>query len=322
MTSPAKDTWPPEPSARRHVWLAIPLAAVCAVAGLAGQARTPPRAAAPLEDTAKWRTELEAKLRADDGWLSVAGLFLLSPGPNSVGSAADSQIVLPGDAAPARVGAITLREGQVSFQAAAGVEAVLNGQPASSGELRPASAEEKRPADVLRVGRLSLQVHRSGPRLAIRLRDPEGPVRTTFTGMRWYPVDPAWRVTADFVTRAAPRRVSILNILGDELELESPGVAHFRIGGEAVSLTALLEGGRLWFVFTDATAGQGTYKAARFLYADAPRNGKVVLDFNRAENPPCAYNPFTTCPLPPKENRLALAVTAGERDYPNRWQPR
>nr|MCU0256104.1 DUF1684 domain-containing protein [Vicinamibacterales bacterium] len=184
-------------------------------------------------------------------------------------------------------------------------------------------ADAGRPAaDLLRVGRLTLAAHRSGPRLAVRLRDPEGPVRATFTGVRWFPIDAAWRVTADFVPHPAPRRVTIVNVLGDELEVTSPGTVQFTVAGQAASLLAFEEGRRLWFVFTDATAGKTTYKAARMLYADPPRNGKVVLDFNRAENPPCAYNPFTTCPLPPRENRLALAVTAGERDYPNRWQPR
>lgn len=293
-----------------------------AQAAPAPQPRPPARASAPADDLAKWRSEQEAKLRAPDGYLSIAGLYFLAPSENSLGSAPDSQIRLPEDAAPVRLGSVTLREGKVRFDITAAVEATLNGAPATSGELQPASSEPKRPADVLRVGRLSMQLHRSGPRLALRLRDPDHPVRTTFTGLRWFPADPAWTVTADYVPHPAPRQVTILNVLGDESQVTSPGMVRFRAGGQALSLTAFDDGGRLWFVFTDATAGQATYKAARFLYADPPRNGKVVLDFNRAENPPCAYNPFTTCPLPPRENRLPVSVTAGERDYPNRWQPR
>ena len=222
---------------------------------------------------------------------------------------------------PAKAGEGAERS-EAGWGRAPGVEATLNGQPARPGALPPAAADPARPADVLRIGRLALQAHRSGPRLAVRLRDPDHPVRTTFTGLRWYAPDPAWVVTADFVPYATARRVTLLNVLGDELQVASPGVVKFSVGGQALSLVAFEENGKLWFVFTDTTAGNGTYRAARFLYADPPRQGKVLLDFNRAENPPCAYNPFTTCPLPPRENRLPIPVTAGERDYPNRWQPR
>lgn len=300
----------------------LALASGLATAAVLAQSRPAARAVPAADDLAKWRAGQEAKLRAPEGYLSIAGLFFLAPGVNTLGSAPASHIVLPADVAPPRLGTVTVREGTVRFEITAGVEATLNGQAASEGELRLASADPERPADVLRIGRLALQLHRSGPRVALRLRDPDHPVRTTFTGMRWYAADPAWTLTADFVAYPSPRRVTILNVLGDELDVSSPGVARFKVGEQALSLTAFDEGGKLWFVFTDATAGQGTYKAARFLYADPPRNGKVTLDFNRAENPPCAYNPFTTCPLPPRENRLPLPVTAGERDYPNRWQPR
>lgn len=315
---------PPRPPFRivRDTCLVAVLLALAAAGVGRAQGRSPGRAAPPADDLARWRASQEEKLRAPEGWLSIAGLFFLAPGPNTVGSEPSSQVRLPVDAAPPRVGTLSLREGRIGFELAPAVEATLNGQPARTGELRPAAAGPARPADVLRIGRLALQVHRSGPRLAVRLRDPDHPVRTTFTGLRWYAPDPAWSVTADFVPYATPRRVALLNVLGDELEVASPGVVKFTAGGQALSLVAFEENGKLWFVFTDTTAGEGTYKAARFLYADPPRNGKVTLDFNRAENPPCAYNPFTTCPLPPRENRLPIAVTAGERDYPNRWQPR
>lgn len=319
MSPPVAPYRPPTLGAISRGLLSLALAVLASLAALNGQARSA-RQPSLADETAKWRAEVETKLRAETGWLSVAGLFFLHPGENTIGSGAQNHVVLPRDAAPARAGTITLREGRVSFQTAGEVSATLNGEPATSGELRPAVPD--RPADVLGIGRLALQVHRSGARLALRLRDPDGPVRATFTGMRWYPVDAAWRLTGEFVPHAAPRRVPLVNVLGDELEVASPGLVTFSVGGQTVSLTAFEEAGRLWFVFTDVTAGKGTYKAARFLYADAPRNGRVVLDFNRAENPPCAYNPFTTCPLPPKENRLPFAVPAGERDYPNRWQPR
>jgi hypothetical protein len=273
-------------------------------------------------DIARWRAEYDADLKKEDGWLSVAGLFFLKPGANEFGTGASSDLVLPKGATVEHAGTFTLKEGRVLFEVSSGVDGALNGQPAARGELRPASAEPRRPADVLRVGRLSLSVHRSGPRLGIRLRDPDGPVRRTFTATRWFAADRRWRVTGTFVPFETPRAVRIVNILGDEVELTSPGVVRFTWDGKPRSLLALTEGDRMWFIFTDQTAGVSTYKAARFLYASPPVRGQVELDFNKAYNPPCAYNPFTTCPLPPKENRLDFAVTSGERAYPSRWEPR
>lgn len=320
-------TKPPDAArGRRWVGLALALAVGAATAGStspAAEQRTPrPALQGWQQELEAWRKAHDADLRREDGWLSVAGLFFLKPGPNVFGGGGDHDIALPRDAMPERAGVITLKEGRVFFEVAERVEATLNGTPATSGELLPAVMVPARPADVLQVGRVALLVHRSGPRLAIRVRDPQSPVRTTFTGSRWFPPEARWRVTAQFVAHPTPRAVTIVNILGDEVTLESPGTVRFTLDGQAHALTALTEGERLWFVFTDATAGKDTYKASRFLYAAPPRDGRVLLDFNRAENPPCAYNPFTTCPLPPRENRLAIAVTAGEKDYPNRWQPR
>lgn len=293
------------------------------VAG-AGQPARPdaPAGAAYAAGITTWRSDYETDLRREDGWLSVAGLFFLAPGPNAFGSGPSNDIVLPGGAAPERAGTLTLKDGRVFVELTANVEGALNGQPVTRGELRPASADPRRAADVLRFGRLSLLLHRSGSRLAVRLRDPDGPVRRTFTGTRWFPVDRRWRLVATFVPFDAPRSVRIVNILGDEVELKSPGTVRFRWGGQPRSLLALSDGDELWFVFSDKTAGTSTYEAARFLYAPQPVNGQVVLDFNKAYNPPCAYNPFTTCPLPPRENRLDIAVTAGEKAYPSRWEPR
>jgi uncharacterized protein (DUF1684 family) len=295
---------------------------VAAQASLRSPAASKPANADHATEITKWRAEREDNLKREDGWLSVAGLFFLDPGDNAFGTAASNAIVLPQGSTAERAGRFTLREGRVFFEVADRVDATLNGQPARSGELRPASSEPARRADLLRVGRLSLAVHRSGPRLAIRLRDPDGPVRRTFTSTRWFPIDPRWRITATFTPFDQPRTVRIVNILGDEVELESPGLVRFTWNGQQRSMLALSDDDELWFIFTDETAGVSTYKAARFLYTALPADGRVVLDFNRAYNPPCAYNPYTTCPLPPKENRLAFAVTAGEKDYPKRWEPR
>ena len=227
----------------------------------------------------KWRTDYDADLKREGGWLSVAGLFILKPGRNAFGAAATNDIVLPKGAVAEKAGSFALKEGRVFFELADHVNGQLNGQPATRGELRPASADPSRPADVLRLGRLSLAIHRSGPRLAIRLRDPEGPVRRSFTSTRWFPVDRRWRVTAAFVPFDTPRAVRVLNLLGDEVELKSPGLVRFTWAGRACTMLALEGSEGLWFVFTDQTAGVTTYKAARFLDAAPAVDGRVELDF-------------------------------------------
>jgi len=260
--------------------------------------------------TEAWRVVRATEYTADDGWLSVAGLFFLEPGVNAMGSAAGATVVLP-SWAPDRAGYLELRDGRVLAHLADGVDATINGAPAERvTELRPASAH--RPADRLGLGRLVLHVHRSGERLAIRLRDPDSVLRRTFRGLAWYPIDARACVAARFVPHQAPVGVSIANTVGDVIKLESPGTVSFALDGRPVSLTAVTSEGKLWFILSDATAGKTTYKI-RYLYAEMPKDGRMMLDLNRVHNPPCAVNPHTTCPLPPKENRLTVPIAAGER---------
>ncbi|MPZ17369.1 MAG: DUF1684 domain-containing protein [Luteitalea sp.] len=264
----------------------------------------------------RFRAEREASLKSDEGWLSVAGLFTLEEGAWKMGSADGNDIVLPGDAAPPLVGTVERSRDRVFVTLAEGVTPKLNDEPAPEAfELRSAEANPERPADQLRLGRLTLFLHRSGPRLALRLRDPEGPVMRSFTGMRWFPIDARYRIEARFTEYAAPRQVPGVNILGDPISMESPGEAELTIDGRAVRLQAWDDNGRVWFVFRDRLAGSETY-GIRELYADSPQDGRLLLDFNRSYNAPCAYNPYTTCPTPPSQNVLSdLAIPAGERLY-------
>jgi uncharacterized protein (DUF1684 family) len=268
----------------------------------------------PDAATAAWREGREQELRGPDGWLAVSGLFMLEPGPNTAGSDPANAIVLPEGAAPPRAATFVYEQGSVTVEAhAEGL--TLNGEPFSGRRrLREASRSPDRPADRVGIGRLVLHLHRSGDRLALRLRDPQSPIRTGFRGLRWFAVDPQWRVTGRFLPYDEPRPVVIQNILGDLEHYTSPGEVEFAVGDRTLRLVPVTSGQRLWFIFSDATAGTETYPI-RFLYADAPQDGRVVLDFNRAYNPPCAYNPYTTCPLPPPSNRLPVAVPAGERIY-------
>ncbi len=267
--------------------------------------------------TERWRTQAETDLRAPTGWLTVAGLFFLKPGANSIGADPANDIVLPADGgAPPEVGELRYEGARVFLRVKAGVAATINDRPiADRVELKLADAAQKRREDRVTIGRLTFHLHRSGERLAVRLRDPESPLLRTFTGRRWFPVDSSWAVQGRFVSYEQPRSLPVQNILGDSETSTSPGEVEISIAGNALRLIAFKSARGLSFVLRDGTAGRETY-TTRFLSADAPGpNGEVVIDFNRAYNPPCAFNPHTTCPLPPPQNRLTVAIPAGEKLY-------
>jgi uncharacterized protein (DUF1684 family) len=262
------------------------------------------------QHTEAWRAEQEQQLKAPDSWLAVAGLFWLSPGTNTIGTSESDDVSLPPDAAPARVGAITLSGSRVELRADTPVK--VNGKPVTAAELHSSPQP-----DTIEIGRLKLLLIKRGERYAIRLKDPESKMRREFTGRKWFPVDESWRIQAKFVPYPAPRKMYFDTVVGTKEEMESPGYVTFTRDGKEYRLDPVREGRQLFFVFRDATSAKTTYGASRFLYAAMPVNGTVVLDFNRAVNPPCAFTPYATCPLPPKQNRLALAITAGEKNYGN-----
>jgi len=282
--------------------LGIPLLALSTLAVAQG-----PDYVASIE---RWRAGYETALRAEDGWLTVVGLHWLEPGHNTAGSGEGSTVRLP-PAAPARLGSFRLEGGQVRFEPAPVPGLAVNGRPASATALR---ADDQPPYDRITAGSLTLFVIRRGDRFGIRVRDRESQARKDFKGTRWYPVEARWRVVARFVPYQPPKMIPILNVLGQVTPQPSPGYAVFHVGGREYRLDPTGEGRTLFFNFRDATSGDTTYAAGRFLYADAPVNGQVVLDFNKAENPPCAFSEFATCPLPPKQNVLPLRIEAGEKD--------
>ena len=271
---------------------------------LAAPATTASRSAA---ETESWRAQRERDLKSDTGWLTVAGLAFLKPGPNTVGADRDSDVVLP-PGAPRHAGELTREERAVWFTPASGSGILLNGAPVEA-------RVQLQARDRLVSGGVSFHLHQSGERVGIRIRDVNSPLRRTFKGLRWFPVRDAWTIEAQFVPYEQPRVTTVANVLGDYERLTVPGEVVFQAQGQEVRMQAAQSGKRLWLIFSDATATRETYRI-RFLYADAPSpDGRVTLDFNRAYNPPCAYNPFTTCPVPPPQNRLKVAITAGERRY-------
>jgi uncharacterized protein (DUF1684 family) len=267
-----------------------------------------------LQALTKWRQEREATLKSDTGWLTVAGLFFLNQGRNTFGSGPLNDIVLPADA-PADAGAFEVDERKVAVRAKTPL--TVNGKETTFAELRPAA--EGKPADQLTMGALTLFVHVSGDRLAIRLRDKNSAIRRNFTGLKWFAPNEAYKVSGRFEPYANPKTVKVPNILGDLETYTAPGVVAFTLNGQAHKLEAfeVLSGGRkqFFFVFRDLTSGKETYPSARFLYAELPVDGQTTLDFNKAYNPPCAFNPYTTCPLPTEQNRMRVRVEAGELDY-------
>lgn len=262
----------------------------------------------------KFRADREATLKAEDGWLSVAGLFWLKDGPNRVGTEPGSDVLLTEGAAPARVGVLTLRGGVATFEPASGASVTLDGQPLRArATLRP-DGQGQQPSTI-GAGRLKLLFIKRGERFAIRLRDNASDLRRNFAGCRWYPAKEEWRIDAQFQPQPGGAKITLETVVGNKETYDSAGFAVFEKNGRQYRLEAARSGGRLWFVFRDGTSGKTTYAGARQLYTDPPKDGRVTLDFNRAYNFPCAFNPWTTCPLPPPQNRLALAIEAGELDY-------
>jgi uncharacterized protein (DUF1684 family) len=254
-----------------------------------------------LGDTERWRHEREAKLKADDGWLTVAGLFWLKDGVNAAGSSNSNAIRLP--RGPAHVGDFDFHDGRTLYRPVGGKPAVLKADTDPGGP------------DKVVVGEFTMFVIHRGNRFAIRLKDKDSELRRGFTGLHWFPIREGYRIVARFVPYEQVRQIAIPNILGETEKEPSPGYAVFSLHGQEYRLDPVLEENWLFFIFRDQTSGKETYGSGRFLYAEMPKDGKVVLDFNKSENPPCAFTPNATCPLPPPQNRLAVRIEAGELTY-------
>jgi uncharacterized protein (DUF1684 family) len=274
----------------------------------------PGRDAGAAEDAnaaAVWRVKHEADYRRD--FVSIAGLHPLAPGTNTAGSAATNDIRLP-PAAPATFGSFVLEDERVRYHPARGVRVLLRDQPVTA----PVDLRNDREPEVdeLVLGNIRIVVHVSGSTRSIRVRDPDGPLARGFRGFTWFPIEAKYRTTGRFIKDARPQRLKVLNTYGDADEYASEGVVEFQLLGETMRLRPFTTSpGRFYFVFKDASSGAETYETARFLYSDLLEDGTTVLDFNVAYNPPCAFNRYTTCPIPLRENRLPVKVLAGEGAY-------
>jgi uncharacterized protein len=269
------------------------------------------------EGLQQWRDQRAQKLSAPDGWLSLVGLEWLQPGNNTFGSAADNRIRLNAQVAD-HLGVLELKGNEVYLSSPA-ASLLANGAPARSAKI---DTDGQNPT-VLKAGTLTLLVLHRGDRYALRIKDAQAPTRVNFHGLYWYAPDPHYRVEAKWIPYSPAHEESIPTIIGTTLKLPAPGVAEFTLDGRTLQLEPVIEepgDKQLFFILRDTTSKTTTYGAARFLYADFPDNGldkpgHIVLDFNRLQNPPCAYTPYATCPLPPPQNKLAVALPVGEQRY-------
>jgi hypothetical protein len=263
----------------------------------------------------EWRAQSEARLRKDNGWLTLAGRFPMKPGENTFGTAKDNDVVFPEGLGAAHMGTITVAPKRVEVKLAPGVTMTQEGIPMTD---KVMGFDPENP-DWVAIGRAAFHVIERDGNYILRLADNQSEVRKHFVGRVWYPVKNGYRVPAKFVPYDPPRKIEIVDVIGEVSQEPVPGYVEFKLDGKPQRLDVVGEDEGLFFVFRDATAGRTTYPPGRFLYVEKkPKAGETfMLDLNRAYNPPCAFSAFTTCPLPPRQNVLKASVEAGEK-YPPR----
>ncbi len=277
------------------------------------------------KENAVWREQHKADLLKPDGWLSLVGLEWLQSGDNSAGSAPDNKIHLP--AGPAHLAIFHLEGETVTLNPPAGGFApdfLVAGAPAKSQTLR-VEANKDIVSTHLTIGTLNIYVIRREARFALRIKDSRSPAITGFRGLKWFKPDIAFRVVARWIPYSPQKTITLATLVGTSYDQPVPGAAEFNLAGKTLRLEPVLEDpavAKLFFILRDTTSATTTYGASRFLYTGFPTNGldkpgELVLDFNRLENPPCAYTPYATCPLPPPGNRLPIPLPVGERRYHN-----
>jgi uncharacterized protein len=261
-----------------------------------------------------WRDQRVERLKSPTGWLSLVGLEWLKPGTNKIGSASDNDIVIA--KAPPHLGSIEWKDDKVVATLGQGSGALIDDKPLAKAELLDDSHEK--PTTISFGSVRFYLIDRAGGKKGLRIKDSEAKSRVGFLGIDYYPIDPSWRIEARWVAFDPPHTLEIPNVIGTIDKMPVPGKAVFEHDGKSFELLPVLEtedADELFWIIADKTSGKETYGAARFIYSAMPKDGKVVIDFNKAYNPPCAFTPYATCPLAPPENRIGVAVRAGEKKY-------
>ncbi|RFS14177.1 DUF1684 domain-containing protein [Emticicia sp. C21] len=265
----------------------------------------------PYEDEIKaWHNKRIENLKKENGWLNLAGLFWLEEGKNTFGTGSSNKIVFPKGKSDDFLGTLILEKGEVFIETTADKAIFNNEQSVTKLKIFPL----EKPT-ILKHKSLRWFIIKRGDKYGIRLRDLESPFLKEFTGIETFPIDEKWKIKAKLV-KEENKKISILDVLGQTNLQDSSGKLVFTIAGKEYSLDALKEGESLFIIFADKTNKKETYGAGRFVYTTKPDdNGEVYLDFNKATNPPCAFTPYATCPLPPMQNTLPIAVNVGEKNY-------
>ncbi len=288
--------------------MVLPSALAARDEGVAGQTN-----ASHEQQILQWRANREANLRKENGWLSLVGLEWLRPGLNTLGSAAGNSAHIPGPLE--HWGEIELSETGMMFKPSPGSGVLVDGAAVSEARLLADDSDEA--PTVVSHGTISFHViFRES--YGLRISDTQAPARLNFKGVENYAIQDQWLIDGEFIAAETPQTIKIGNVLGQLLDMPVYGYFEFESAGKRHRLSAIgdAESESLWFIFADRTSGRETYGAGRFLYSNGmPVEGRLVVDFNKAYNPPCAFNDYSTCPLPPLENRLDLPVTAGEKNF-------
>jgi uncharacterized protein (DUF1684 family) len=266
-----------------------------------------------VKEIQSWRAQRLEHLRAPQGWLSLVGLDWLKDGKNTLGSARDNDIVLA--KAPSHLGAIMLAAGKATISLDAKSGATIDGKPIREAVLLDDGHDQP---TTIAFGTTSFYLVQRGDKFGLRVKDAQADTRTHFRGLDYFPIDASWRIEARWEAYNPPREVEEPNVLGQMDKVVVPGAAVFERDGKTYRFEPVIEtpgDTNLFLVFADKTSGHETYGASRFVYTEPPKDGKVIIDFNKAYNPPCAFTPYATCPLPTSQNRLKLRVTAGEKKY-------
>lgn len=314
--------------ARKQQWaVAAVCAGLAALSGVmmparaAGQATVTSAEAEWRQDLTEWRTRREQQVSAPDGWLTLVGVVWLKPGANAVGAAPDNAIQIKAEV-PAHIGLLIVSGKTVQLMATMdgySKELMVDGKSAADGAL---ATEGGRTATISFRG-VTMEVMERGERFVLRIKDADSAARKSFHGLNWYAPNPDLSVEATWTPYTLQRTESIPTAAGAPLNLPSPGEAQFTLNGQSYTLEPVLESAEsqtLFFILSDQTSKDATFDGGRYLHAPFPSNGldkpgKLILDFNRLENPACAYTTAATCPLPPEKNRLPVAIEAGEKRF-------
>lgn len=269
-----------------------------------------------ISEVHQWHKKRIERLKDENGWLTLVGLYWLDEGENSFGSDKENHIIFP-ENSPGKIGSITLKDTTISLNVIENVTVTNNEGPVKKIILQHDLTGSP---TILNLGTLRWYIIKRDEKYGIRLRDTNAPLRQEFEGIERFPVSNDWELEAKFEAYNPPKTISLPTQLGTVVEEKSPGAAVFKINDKEYRLDAIDAGNRFWFIFADETNGKETYGAGRYLYMDKPDStGKMIIDFNYAYNPPCVFTKYATCSFAPKQNHLRLRVTAGEKNWKGKY---